>query len=179
MSPEFLLPFNRHPEDLVLLSGNLNDCYPLRQHVKSLHDSAGYPIVHQPHPGYGCHHDYAGDSAIGSNFAAAIQQRRAALADPPYRYLVAKYFEIPATGSLLLAGTEVAREMKQLGFEDNVHYVGVSRADVAEKIRYAVSPDNYAEIDAIRRRGQALVWERHTTVHRARAIDYACQEVRA
>jgi hypothetical protein len=173
-SPEFLLPFNQHPEDLVLLSGNLNDCYPIRQQVKALHDRGGIPIAHQPHPGYGCHHDYSGDSAIGRNFAAAIQEYRAALADPPYRYLVAKYFEIPATGALLLAGTEVSRELGLLGFEENVHYLGVSRADVEQKIRYAVSPDNHAEVDAIRKRGQELVWERHTTAHRAQTIDEAC-----
>jgi hypothetical protein len=133
--------------------------------------------VYHPHPGYHCAFNYSHDRGIGRNYAAAMNRCRAAFTDClTYRYVVAKYLEIPATGALLLAGAGVRDQLLALGFEENTHYIGVSDADLAEKIRYAVDPANRQQIDAIRKRGQALVWGRHTSAHRARLIDQACGE---
>ena len=90
------------------------------------------------------------------------------------RYVVAKHFEIPATGSLLVADGAVAGPLRQLGFVEGVHYVPVSEGNLEERIRYVLDEDNAPECDAIRKNGQELVWQRHQTKDRSRMIDEVC-----
>ncbi len=90
---------------------------------------------------------------------------------------MAKHFEIPAAGTLLVTDRSVAAQLAELGFMDRVHYLGVGMDDLEEQLRYIFDPSNRAEIDAIRRRGRELVIDRHTTSHRARAIDQVCGQV--
>jgi hypothetical protein len=87
---------------------------------------------------------------------------------------VAKHFEIPATGALLVADGAVRGPLEQLGFLENVHYVPVSEQDLEAKIRYVLDENNHLEIDEIRHRGQSLIREAHKTSDRARLIDSIC-----
>ena len=173
-SPDFLLRYNEQPENAILLSGAINNAYPLRLRVKALHDSGSYPIVVQKHPGYG-EFDYGTNTTIGPGCARRMNSYRAAFTDASeYGYSVAKYFEIPATGSLLLADRSVSGPLRSLGFIEGVHYIGVSNEDLEEKIEYALDEKNHDELDQVRRNGQKLVWQRHKTHDRARLIDEAC-----
>ncbi len=75
---------------------------------------------------------------------------------------VAKYFEIPAAGSLLLA-TEV-KELAVCGFKPNVHYIPVTKDNVFDKIKEVLShPNDYIEI---RNRGSKFVRENHSNLNR-------------
>lgn len=173
--PDFFLPFNEDPEPLVFLSGALSWHYPLRLQVKELADRGAAPIVYHPHPGYHCGYDYERDANVGRGYAEKIHRHLAAFTDALiYRYTVAKFFEIPATGALLLGDRAVSDALRSLGFEEDIHYLPVGSEDVEEKIAWALNPVNRPRVDEIRRRGQALVLERHTTSHRARQIDEAC-----
>jgi hypothetical protein len=173
-SLDFMLRYNEQPENAIFLSGSVNHYYPLRLEVKALHDRDAYPIVMHPHPGYG-DFDYDTDASVGRGYARRINSYRAAFTDSSrYEYLVAKYFEIPATGALLLADRAVSNPLRSLGFIDGVHYVGVSHGDLEEKIRYVLDEHNHDELDEIRRNGQALVWQRHKTDDRARLINEIC-----
>jgi hypothetical protein len=68
---------------------------------------------------------------------------------------VAKYFEIPAAGVLLLA-TQV-KELALCGMDSLVHYVPVTRANVFDKVKEVLDvPDKFVEI---RDRGTKLVLE--------------------
>jgi hypothetical protein len=108
-----------------------------------------------------------------------INRYRAAFTDGSiYRYTVAKHFEIPAAGALLLAEGALAEPLRQLGFVAGEHYLATSGEDLEEQVRYILEEASDSELDPIRRRGQALVWERHKTSDRARLIDEVCRSAR-
>jgi hypothetical protein len=174
-SPDFMLRYNAHPENAILLSGSLDHHYPFRLQMKRLHDRGSYPINYHPHPGYGCNYDYDNDGDVGQGYAAKINNYRAGFTDSSrHGYVLAKFFEIPATGSLLLSDTAVAEQLKELGLIEYEHYLPVSSDDLEEKIRYVLNEKNHQEVDEIRRRGQELIRARHQTSDRARLINEIC-----
>jgi hypothetical protein len=174
-SPDFLVDFNERPENSIFLSGEINEYYPLRQQMKALAQQRLYPIVYHSHPGYHCSYDYRRNQNIGTGFARKINRHRAAFTDSlKFGYVVAKYFEIPATGALLLADDKVAPQLRELGFEENVHYVPVAAENLEEQVRFVLDPKNHGALDEVRRNGQKLVRARHRTSDRARQIDEAC-----
>jgi len=174
-SADFDLPFNEHAENAIFLSGALTSHYPLRQRMAELSRNPALAIFHHPHPGYHCSYDYGKDPRVGRSYALKIQGHRAGFTDCLiYRYVVAKHFEIPATGALLLADRAVKTELAELGLLDNIHYLSVSHADLEDRLHYVLDPANHEELDQIRRRGQALIWQRHTTDDRAALIDRVC-----
>ena len=174
-SPDFVLPFNDRPQNVMLLSGAIGSFYPLRMRLKRSLPSGRYPIVHHQHPGYQETYDYENDTRIGRGYARRIHECKAAFTDAGmFRYVVAKHFEIPATGALLVADSIVGEPLRQLGFAENIHYIPVSAENLEDSIRYIVDESNRPTIDAIRRRGQELVLATHMTSDRARLIDRCC-----
>jgi len=174
-SPDFMIPYNPNPENSILVSGAAGIYYPLREQLKALQAQASYSLVFHPHPGYYTGYDYENDESIGRGFARKINHYRAAFTDSSiFNYVVAKYFEIPATGSLLIADDTVKSQLAQLGFVENQHYLPVSAENLEESIAFVLDANNHDEIDQIRSRAQQLVWERHKTIDRARQIDAAC-----
>ena len=191
-SPLFMLGFNDRAENSIFLSGAISNAYPLRQQMKKLCGNPAYQsmaedrvrkpegiysIVYHPHPGYYCGYDYERDPRVGKGYAQKINRHRAGFTDAlVYKYLVGKHFEIPATGALLLAERAVSNALWDLGFVEDVHYVSVSSEDMEEKIVYVLNEANHPELDQIRRAGQKLVWEKHTTSNRAKLIDDVCTQ---
>jgi Glycosyl transferases group 1 len=175
-SPDFLLPLNEQAENRLFLSGAINGHYPLRQQVKALYDQQAYPIAYHQHPGYHCRYHYERDENVGSGYAAKIHHYRVGFTDASkYGYTVAKYFEIPATGALLLADDTVREPLQQLGFEAYVHYIPAAQHNLEQQIQYVLDEPCPPEIDRIRKQGQRFIRERHTTHHRAEQIDRVCQ----
>lgn len=175
-STDFMLPLNPHPENSIFLSGAIDDHYPLRQQLKALHARRAYPIAHHGFPGYHCQYDYERDGDVGRGYAQRINRHRAGFTDSAkFRYVVAKYFEIPATGALLLADGAVGGPLKRLGFIEGRHYLSVSSENLEERIRYVLDERNHPELDDIRRRGQELIREKHKTSDRAKLIDESCR----
>jgi hypothetical protein len=174
-SPLFRLAFNDRAENAIFLSGAINNVYPLRQQMKALCSKLAGSIVCHPHPGYHCGYDYEHDPRVGKGYAQKINSYRAGFTDAlVYKYLVGKHFEIPSCGALLLAERAVGDGLRELGFVEDVHYISVSSEDMEEKIEYVLNERNHPELDRIRRKGQALVWERHTTSERAKLINDVC-----
>jgi hypothetical protein len=174
-SPDFMLPLNSNPENSILLSGALSRHYPLRRQMKMLHAQGAYAIAYLPHPGYHCRYDYQNNENVGRSYAETIKRHRVGFTDSLiYRYVVAKYFEIPATGALLLADAAVSGPLKELGFLENEHYIPVSKQNLEERIRYVLDEANYEELDEIRKKGHELVRKRHKTGDRARQINEIC-----
>lgn len=175
-SPDFVLPFNTEPENAILLSGCVHSFYPLRTQMWNLYKRGGsHAIVLHDHPGYGEGFDYENDLRIGRGYARLIRRYRAGFTDGGrVGYTVAKHFEIPATGALLVADRKVSGPLQQLGFVENEHYVPVSADNLEETIRHLLDARNHAETDEIRRRAQHLVLSAHRTADRARLIDEVC-----
>lgn len=175
-SPDFMLSYNHCPEDSIFLSGAMNEYYPLRQEMMGLHSQHPNSIAYHRHPGYYCGYDYEADAGIGRGYARRINRYRTGFTDSSrtFKYVVAKYFEIPATGALLLADDAVSGPLRELGFIENQHYLPVSKKNLEERVQYVLDPRNHERLDEIRERGQALVWERHKTSDRARQINDVC-----
>ena len=74
----------------------------------------------------------------------------------------------------MLADNTISAPFRELGFVENMHYIPVSKENLEEKIKYVLNEKHHLELDEIRKRGQALVWEKHTTNDRARLIDTVC-----
>lgn len=175
-SPDFLLEYHESPEPAVFLSGAIGHHYPLRQSMLRLCRRGDLHIVHHEHPGYHCEYDYGLDARIGRPYAERIREHLAGFTDcGTFGYTVAKHFEIPATGSLLVADAGVEKDLASLGFEAGIHYIPVMRRNLKRRLAAVLDPRNREEIDAIRRRGQELVRDRHTTRHRAQRIDEVCR----
>ena len=176
-SPDFRVPYNPSPVNAIFVSGAAGNYYPLRDRVTELSQAGAYAIVRHDHPGYDTGYDYDQNEAVGRGYAMKINSYRAAFTDSSrFHYVLAKYFEIPATGALLVADDSVSGPLRQLGFVENEHYVAVSADNLEEKIRFVLDERNHDELDQVRRRGQQLVWERHKSSDRARQIDAACTQ---
>jgi Glycosyl transferases group 1 len=171
-----MIPYNPDPSNSILLSGAVSAHYPLRQQMKWLHERGVRGIAYQRHPGYHCGHDYGReDGDVGRGYASRINSHLAAFTDSlSFNYVVAKYFEIPAAGALLLADDAVSGPLERLGFVKGRHYVPVSKENLEERVREVLDESNRSEVDEIRRRGQELVWARHKTSDRAMQINEVC-----
>lgn len=175
-SPEFLLPWNSGAQNALLLSGAIQREYPMRQALKALCDEGRYPIVHLPHPGYHCGYDHGSDPRVGAGYARTLHRYRAAFTDGgQQRYIVAKCFEIPGTGALLLADRDLAPSLARLGFLDGEHYTSTSIEDFEDRIQDVLNPSRHEEFDVMRKNAHVLIRDRHTTSHRARLIDESCR----
>jgi hypothetical protein len=175
-SPDFLLEMNEQPEAAVFLSGAIDEHYPLRQAMLRLHERGEAAIVLHRHPGYHCSYEHGRDENVGRGYAERIRRYLAGFTDGlTFGYTVAKHFEIPATGALLLADGAMSGDLARLGFEEGVHLFPVSAGDLEDRLAYVLDPRNREEVDAVRRRGRELVHARHTTAHRARRIDEVCR----
>jgi hypothetical protein len=171
-SMDFAIPLNETPERAVFLSGAMSSHYPLRRHVKALYEENSVPIVYFDHPGYHCGFDHQSDERVGKGYAKKIARHLAAITDGLiYGYLVAKFFEIPATGALLLGEERVKDMLASLGFRDGVHYLSITPENLKPRIEEALDPKNRKEVDEIRRQGQELVLKRHLVEHRSKQID--------
>jgi len=172
-SSDFMLSYNDEPENAIFLSGAINEAYPLRRQMLKLHREGSFAIKYHPHPGYYCGYDYQADARVGRGFAQMINRCRVGFADSvfPYGYVVAKFFEIPATGALLLADEAVSTQLAALGFVAGEHYVPVSLKNLEERVAYVLDENNREELDRVRRYGQDLIHKRHKTSDRAKQIN--------
>lgn len=174
-NPDFLLPLNDAPAQVVFVSGAINDAYPLRVAMRELARRRPELARMHEHPGYALNFNYATDRRVGRGYAQKIAACLAALTDGlKHRYIVAKHFEIPAAGALLIADRACAPQLERLGFIDGEHYVSTASDDLEDVIERVLDPQNRDAIDVIRRRGHDLVHARHTTACRAREIHMEC-----
>jgi len=173
--PDFMLPVCESPRRSIFLSGAMSNYYPLRLRMRALARTRPDLVTLHDHPGYWCVFDYASDQRVGRGYAEAMQKHIAAFTDASVCvYLLAKHFEIPATGTLLIADRAAADQLRLQGFIDGEHYVSSSADDLEDVVHWVLDPSNNDSVDAMRRRGHALVRERHTTFHRATQINDTC-----
>ena len=171
-SADFVMSPNKSPEPAVFLSGAMTNHYPLRLQVNTLCMKKRLPIVSCAHPGYHCGFDHDLDGRVGKGYAKLIARHLAAFADGSiYGYVVAKFFEIPATGALLLGEERMKGALASLGLRDGVHYLSVGPENLEPRIVEALDPRNRKTIDEIRSQGHELVRKHHLVEHRARQID--------
>lgn len=144
------------PRLKCLLAGAAGRSYPLRQRV--LNDVPRQFVTRLPHPGY-WRPEY-GTACVGRHYLDCLHQHLCAFTcGSVYGCVVAKYFEIPYSGALLIA--EDLPELSDLGFTAGTHFVAVDhRSDLPGVIReVCLNPDQF---ESMRRAGQCLANARHT-----------------
>jgi len=169
----------------VLLSGSTEArWYPYRGHVQELidvHNDSRFDVY--AHPGYA----FDKQGQTGVTYAATMNEYLACFTDGSiFNYTVAKIFEIPAAGCLLLLNSEMVHKARALGFEPWVHYVPYDRDTLGGVVDIVLDLRNRDIVNRIRAQGQALVWARHLTSHRAATVHgivqheyYDCRRSRA
>lgn len=182
-TPEFELPYNENPEMICAMSGNsTKKWYPIRYKVASTKPPN---VAILEHPGYNQkRHDIIGakyakwlnnyfcsvtdssnnwatlkyDSNSNRVFTNDYMQQYFTNVSMNYGQVLKKYFEIPMTGSLLLADNNTP-EMADLGFNDTC-FVPVTEHNVLDKINDCLAnPDKYEQIRA---NGYAMAHKKHT-----------------
>ncbi|MBS4032190.1 MAG: glycosyltransferase family 1 protein [Clostridiales bacterium] len=156
--------------DFLLMGALSQRIYPLR--TKIAEEMAGMKgFVHHYHPGY---RDFSPeeeiDQLVGESFARAINRAKIFFTDDSvFRYPIAKYFEVPACNTLLLASG--SKELIDLGFINRVTFVEINQENYLAKAMYYLEHEK--ERKEIALRGYEMVRKRHSTAIRARQFaDY-------
>lgn len=164
--PQFFAPFsyydslkyNESPKMACLLSGDITKSYPLRQFILRNIEEYKKFIDYIPHP-------YSNEKPIfiGVDYVSKLNEYFCCVATASkYNYSVAKYFEIPAAGSLLLA--ESTPDLKRLGLIEGEHYVAITKGSFFEKVTHILKyPYRY---EFIRQSGRKFVLENFSEFNR-------------
>lgn len=166
--PKFFAPherytkflFNDNPITKCLLSGSLNkDVYPFRFFIVDKRST---------------YVDYEPPRHVGAEYAKLLHSYFCCVTSSSiFNYVLAKYFEIPATGSLLLANE--TKDSKRIGFIPYKHYVPITKDDVFIKIKECINnPNDYTNI---RKEGMNFVRENHSIVNRIELLRKIFEEI--
>lgn len=167
VSDEFFFPVTAQPErNKILLSGATKPkFYPYRHMVERwIRDKNDTRFEQLEHPGYA---NYTGIRTLGRGYAEHVNKYVACIVDGLIlNYTIAKVFEIPAAGCLLLFNDEMVPWMRDLGFEPYQHYIPYNRTSLDAIADFVLDPQNLDDITAMRKRAQQLVRARHRIHHR-------------
>ncbi len=159
--------FNYNPINKILVSGALNkDVYPMRDYLLSLKNKN---IDYFKHPGY------RSQTENCKYYASELNKYICCFTDCAKDYLLLKFFEIPATGTLLLC--EVNDVIKpiliDMGFIDMVNCIFCIKDNILDKINFILDVNNIELINKIRYNGYTLIKDKHKVEDRAKIIlDY-------
>ena len=152
---------NKEPINKILLSGSRSGHYPMRRHLASLN-----------HPNVDILDAKMG--ITGSNFIEHLGKYLACFtcfSNKTTPYIINKFFEIPLSGSLLLAYEELVKEpLKSIGFIDGENYISCTKENITQKIDWICDQTNRNEIDRIRKNGYDLILSKHSDVARFRML---------
>jgi hypothetical protein len=160
--PDYFTPLKRfsslkpNPNPIMkcLLSGAVNKYYPFREYIfrninRRILERRKKNILFADYPKF-----------LNSYFCAIATGSSVSIP-------VAKYFEIPAAATLLLA--ERLKDLDLIGMKPGVHYVEINRENVKEKIRIVLK--NPKKFIKIRDRATKLVRENHSEINRIKEFE--------
>jgi len=161
------LDFNKNPKMRGLLSGNMDpNVYPLRGYLANNRDKAKLDCRYSRY-------------RIGDRYAQMLHSYFCCVATSSiFNIVVKKYFEIPATGSLLLANR--VKDLDLLGFVPYKHYIPItmdvgSKENAISQIRRCLYfPDHYEDV---RRMGSKFVRTFHSVRNRFKQLKSILEKV--
>lgn len=169
--PHFYAPEHRYdmkpnPEALLkcLTCGVSNKLYDLRKYLID-HESTCKTglIAYLPHPGYSKDVKTTAKYKVKDAYAEELHKYYCGFADCTHmQYVVGKYFEIPAAGSLLLA--RYAKDLPKLGFKDGVNYIKVNSNNIVDYIYDILN--NPSKYEHIRQAGWEFVHNKFSLSNR-------------
>ena len=160
--------FNTNPSRKVFFSGATSNHYPVRWWLQTsyqpLHKEQ---MVSMVHPGYGKMVD---DQSLV--YATKISKQYASISTTMiFRRVVAKTFEIPATGALLVMNDDLLPYMESLGLFNMTHYVAFNGSNPTPVMDWVLDASNFDTIDRIRLQGMIAIRSNHTVHQRTAALD--------
>ncbi|CAF1525220.1 unnamed protein product [Adineta ricciae] len=171
-SPSFHLPYNRNPKMKIFLSGAITSFYPYREIFLEMHKKmpVGAPnntIIYHPHPGYAPLNNQTRLSAHEA-YGRMINTYFAAVTSTSImNYVLAKIFEIPAAGALLIVNSEAIPMLARLRLYENVHYVAYNKTNIELIFSDVLSARSFEKYEKIRWTAHQTIMEYHTTDRRA------------
>ena len=157
------LEYNAEPKMKCLLSGNIKQGrYPIRWIVYQVAQSQSefaYLIDVLRHPRHSKTQYWSRkEGGQKQQYAKTIHEYFCSVADSSkWKLLLTKYFEVPATGALLLADNP--QDGDKAGLVPGEHYVEISKDNVLEQIKLCLyNPESY---EKIRREGMKFVRANH------------------
>lgn len=167
-SARWICDFNSNPINKILISGRISDIYKDRvfAHNYGLKNPDKIDILK-------CNVSYRNidltnqNIIYGKKFYDSLNKYLCCFVDTTRNYILAKTFEICASGSLLFCmDTEVKIIMKELGFIDGINYISCNRENFEEKVNWILDVNNINKINEIRFNGYELIKNRHLWTHR-------------
>ncbi|WP_186576733.1 glycosyltransferase [Aquibacillus kalidii] len=151
----------------LLMMGAINDYYPFRQKLLKAYEGDSNFTYHG-HPGY---RNFSKEEEeqlyIGEQYAREINRAKIMFTCPSkLNYPVLKYFEALACKTLLLAPT--FKELEDLGFIPNFHFIPVDEVNVKEKAAYYL--ENEKERERIAEQGYHFIRQNHTVEGRTKQL---------
>lgn len=173
---DYVLNFNKNPINKILLSGMIDRkkvIYPTRYKMKKMYEGKMKDkITYIKHPGYRKFNYKAINKPIGIKYSISLNSHISCFTCcSKYGYILSKYFEIPATGSLLMAIDPPDDKLEKLGFIDNIHYISCTHDNLEDKIRWILDEKNRRIINNIRINGMRFVRKSHSIRNRAELIN--------
>ena len=160
--------YNKNPKMKCLLTGNIKpDRYPIRQVVTEavMNDGELKDLVDiLRHPRHAKTQYWTREDGGGvKEYPKTINEYFCAVTDSSmWNLLLTKYFEIPASGALLLA--DKPEDGKYVGLIPWKHYVPVTEENVVPQIKHCLeNPEKY---EKIRREGMEFVRKYHSVDNR-------------
>ena len=175
----FCLPYNEKPLLKCLLPGQVLKYHPVRLKVLlAVHDNPELrPKVdilgHLRFP----KKFYTREAVPYEDFGRVLNEYFCAITDSSHGThdsVIAKYFEIPAAGALLLATR--TQDLSDIGFVPYVHYVPVTLENVLERIETVLA--NPDEFEHIRKEGMEYVRANHGIEQRLEALQGILEEIK-
>lgn len=163
------LKFNTKPIQKALLIGRLFEPkrYPLRVFINKHRDSKKIDVMEHPkgHPSAKILKNKK--YYVGDRYAQHLNQYFACVTCGGLGCVLAKYLEVPATGSLLIANE--TEDSKVAGFIPYKHYIPITKKNVLSQIDKCLkNPENYTKI---RIDGMRFVRKKHSVVNRFARIE--------
>ena len=160
---KLLVNYNNNPINKLLIYGcSSKRVYPARFYLKNIKNNFIDILDHK-------------DNIYGINLMNYISNYLctfASCSNEKTPYLVLKFFEIPSTGSLLLAYDEhIKLQMQELGFIDGINYISCDFSNMIEKVKWITDIKNREKVDKIRENGYYFVRKYHTRNERFNKLD--------
>ena len=166
---------NKTAENLLFVSGaNLLEWYPCRWRAFFLCRNRNDLVSCLKHPGYA--EGMKNDSSFyygGRRYFSYMRQYVFGLGTcQSVHYAIAKLFEIPANGLVLVTTDDLVPILARLHLYSNEHFVNIdcsSNKNLTNEIvrLQNISKDNLFQI---RQKSQEIIFERHLTTHRAELL---------
>lgn len=159
--------YNPAPARGCLLTGATSRYYPLRNAAAK---NPAVTVVE--HPGYTA--DATASGKFGESYARLLNGWFSSVTCASLLgYPVAKYFEIPAAGSLLIA--DHTPDMDRMGFVDGENYVRVTAENFGEKLREVLG--DMGRFESVRRAGYDFARSSHALKNRLASLDAYVSEL--